>query len=231
MVSSVLVIDDNRDLRESLVQALQARGFDTDSASDGYKALARLERSRPDVAVLDILMPGMSGLTLLETLRDRNMDVPVLLLTEFGGSSDRAVAIERGADDYLNKPFDPAELIARINSLIRRNRTSTDRTIIRVGDVVVDLNKFEVSARGEIAQLTPKARRLMLVLAGRPNEVLSRAFLLEEVWGYGMPTASRTLDQRVAELRKVLAQREVNDPSIVTVPNLGYRLDSSDVQP
>jgi len=187
-------------------------------------ALEVVEKQHPDLIVLDVLMPRADGREVLARLRRGGDWTPVILLTGVGQSGTRADALEKGADDYLNKPFDPAELVARIRAVLRRGqlgRTLTHASCIRGGGLELDRLAKTVTARGQTVQLTPKALALLEYLMVHHGETFSRDHLLEQVWGVEFAITTRAVDHRVAELRKVLGARGLE--VIDTVQGVGYR--------
>lgn len=186
-MSSVLVVDDDPMIRDHLARTLERAGFVAFTAADGVAALEVVEKQHPDLIVLDVLMPRADGREVLARLRRGGDWTPVILLTGVGQSGTRADALEKGADDYLNKPFDPAELVARIRAVLRRGqlgRTLTHASCIRGGGLELDRLAKTVTARGQTVQLTPKALALLEYLMVHHGETFSRDHLLEQVWGW-----------------------------------------------
>jgi DNA-binding response OmpR family regulator len=226
-VHSVLLVDDEPAITGNLAPFLQRAGFDVTVAADGDAALARIQAREPDLVVLDVLMPGTDGRAVLREVRRQGRAVPIILLTQVGESGERAMALEEGADDYLNKPFDPHELVARIRAVLRRgvgtgpSLASAQR--LRSGDVLLDRASQRVFRNGREMTLTPRATALLAYLMAHPDEVLTRERLLEAVWGWTYPTSTRSVDTRVAELRRVLEADSANPELVLTVPGSGYR--------
>ena len=224
---SVLLVDDEPAITGNLAPFLQRAGFDVTVAADGDAALARIQAREPDLVVLDVLMPGTDGRAVLREVRRQGRAVPIILLTQVGESGERAMALEEGADDYLNKPFDPHELVARIRAVLRRGAgtgpslASAQR--LRSGDVLLDRASQRVFRNGREMTLTPRATALLAYLMAHPDEVLTRERLLEAVWGWTYPTSTRSVDTRVAELRRVLEVDSANPELVLTVPGSGYR--------
>jgi DNA-binding response OmpR family regulator len=223
----LLLGDDERAITDQLAPLLERSGFEVRVVHDGGAALSAVETGEPDVVVLDVLMPGMDGREVLRRLRDRGWWSPVVLLTQVGESAERAMALDEGADDYLNKPFDPYELVARIRAVLRRARrglpplASAHR--LRSGPLHLD----RVSRRAWLGDreltITPKASLLLEFLMTHPDELLSRERLLEALWGWDFPASTRAVDNRVAELRRALRDEAVAPRWIETVPGQGYR--------
>lgn len=218
----ILLVDDDEAIRTNLAAYLERGGFRVSVAPEGRTALTMLAAEPPDLAVLDVLMPFVDGREVLRTIRRSGSALPVILLTAVGESDERAAALEEGADDYLNKPFDPQELAARIRAILRRavaglpSLATSPR--LRSGRLHLDRTARRAHLDGEEVTLTPKAFSLLEYLLSHPDEVITRERLLSAVWGYDFPVASRAVDNRVAELRRVLGEG-----SIDTVQGAGYR--------
>ena len=226
----ILLVDDEQDITSNLSAYLSRSGFETSTAGDGEEALQQVEKHPPDLIVLDVLMPKIDGREVLRQLRQSDDWTPVILLTQVGEASERAMALEEGADDYLNKPFDPHELVARMRAVLRRARPG--RPPLSAAWVLTSSNlRFDRQARrAYLAEqeltLTPKALLLLEYLMTHPDELLSRERLLDVVWGWEYPVGSRAVDTRIAELRRVLSDDAADPTFIETVPSLGYRFIS-----
>jgi len=222
----ILLVDDEQDITSNLSAYLNRSGFETSTAGDGEEALQQVKKHPPDLIVLDVLMPKVDG----RQLRQSNDWTPVILLTQVGEASERAMALEEGADDYLNKPFDPHELVARMRAVLRRARPGrpplSAAWILTSGDLRFDRQTRRAYLGAEELTLTPKALLLLEYLMTHPDELLSRERLLDVVWGWEYPVGSRAVDTRIAELRRILAD-DAGDPVFIeTVPSLGYRFIS-----
>jgi DNA-binding response OmpR family regulator len=223
----ILLVDDEEAITANLSPFLQRSGFIVAVAADGEEALRQVAGFGPDLIVLDILMPKMDGREALRRLRQQDNWTPVILLTQVGESTERAMALEEGADDYLNKPFDPHELVARIRAVLRRARpgqpplASAQR--VACGDLSLDRRTRRAYVGSQELRLTPKAVALLEYLMTHPDELLSRDRLLDAVWGWDYPTGTRTVDTRIAELRRVLDDDPSQPRFIETVPGQGYR--------
>ena len=227
-VPTILLVDDEAAITDNLAPLLQRSGFEVVVAHDGDAALSRLRAATPDLVVLDVLLPGMDGRAVLRQVRQERSQVPIILLTQVGEAAERAMALEEGADDYLNKPFDPYELIARIRAVLRRGQSagrsaSGGSSRLRSGAVVLDRTSQRVFKDGREVVLTPRAVVLLAYLMTHPDEVMTRERLLESVWGWSFHTGTRSVDSRVAELRRVLEDDSGNPELITTVPGVGYR--------
>ena len=228
------MVDDEEAITSNLSQLLQRAGFEVMVAGDGRQGLALVETSTPDLVVLDILMPHLNGREMLRTLRQRGDWVPVILLTQVGDSSERTMALGEGADDYLNKPFDPHELIARIQAVLRRVRPGLPplSAARRIGDdrLVLDRTSRRVWLDAQDVPLTPKAVAILEYLMSHAAELISRERLLNTVWGWDYPVGGRVIDTRIAELRKTLKDDASAPRYIETIPGQGYRY-VGDVRP
>ncbi len=211
---------------------LARSGFEVIVATDGLLALDEVDRHAPDVCVLDVLMPGADGREVLRRLRKRDDQVPVLLLTQVGEAVERAMALEEGADDYLNKPFDPHELVARIRAVLRRAGSGSaplaTATELLSGRLRLDRTGRRAWLSKRELTLTPKAFTLLEYLMTHPDEALSRERLLEVLWGFDDAVGTRAVDNRIAELRRALGDNAADPQWIDTVPGAGYRF-SADV--
>jgi DNA-binding response OmpR family regulator len=225
--SKVLVVDDEDHIVELARIYLTREGYEVEGVGDGSQALARFAQIKPDLVVLDIMLPGADGLEICKEIRKQSQ-VPIIMLTARDEVTDKVVGLEVGADDYLTKPFHPQELVARAKALLRRARLEPDAPkLIRAGKLEVDLERHEV--RHELAkiQLRPKEFDLLTLLARHPGRVFQRSELLDLVWGYDFPGYTRTVDVHVQQLREKLAAAGVTEPRIETVWGVGYRLELS----
>ncbi len=229
--SKVLLVDDEEAITSNLAPFFERSGFVVAVAADGEKALSQVSEFDPDLIVLDVLMPRLDGREVLRRLRQAGDWRPVILLTQVGESTERAMALEEGADDYLNKPFDPHELVARIRAVLRRARPGqpplTSAPRLTSGDLSLDRQARRVYLRSAEVRLTPKAVALLEYLMTHPDELLTRDRLLDTVWGWDYPTGTRTVDTRIAELRRVLDDDPTQPRYIETVPGQGYRFVGS----
>lgn len=229
--AKILLVDDEPDITTNLASFLSRSGLITLTASNGEDALQKVEREKPDLIVMDVLMPRMDGREALRRLRRSGNWTPVILLTQVGEAFERAMALEEGADDYLNKPFDPHELVARIRAVIRRARpgqpplSAAWTLVCSAASKVLSLQRRSrrVFMDDKELTLTPKAVLLLEYLMTHPDELLSRERLLDVVWGWDYPVGTRAVDTRVAELRRVLDDDAAAPWLIETVPSQGYR--------
>jgi DNA-binding response OmpR family regulator len=223
----ILLVDDEPAITGNLAPFLERAGFTVAVAADGEGAIRQADRFVPDLIILDVLMPRLDGREALRRLRQAGNWTPIILLTQVGESAERAMALEEGADDYLNKPFDPLELVARVQAVLRRARPGrppiATAQCLRSGDLLLDrLARRAWLNRRELA-LTPKAAALLEYLMTHPDELLSRERLLDAVWGWDYATGTRTVDTRIAELRRVLGDDPAQPRYIETAPGQGYR--------
>lgn len=223
----VLLVDDDATIREHLGPVLERSGLEVEEAGDGPAALAAIARRRPDLVILDVMMPGVDGREVLRRIRAEHDWLPVLLLTRVGESFERAAALDEGADDYLNKPFDPQELLARLRAVLRRASTGTAplsaAESLRAGALRIDRPARRVLLDGVEKQLTPRAFALLEFLMAHPDEVIGRDRLLQTVWGFDAIVTTRAVDHRIAEIRGALGDDASRPVYVETVPGLGYR--------
>jgi DNA-binding response OmpR family regulator len=227
MSSKVLVVDDEDHIVELARIYLTREGYEVEGVGDGSQALARFAQIKPDLVILDIMLPGADGLEICKEIRKQSQ-VPIIMLTARDEVTDKVVGLEVGADDYLTKPFHPQELVARAKALLRRARLEPDAPkLIRAGKLEVDLERHEVRYELAKIQLRPKEFDLLTLLARHPGRVFQRSELLDLVWGYDFPGYTRTVDVHVQQVREKLAAAGVKEPSIETVWGVGYRLELS----
>jgi len=227
----ILIVDDEQALLEAMRPFLMRSGYAVDTAADGEAALDWLQESSADLVILDVLMPGIDGREVLRRMRAQEIWTPVILLTQVGDAAERAIALTEGADDYLNKPYDPHELIARIGAILRRTQLG-QATLATQEVLVAKALRFDRSARiatfnGKRLTLTPRALALLEYFLLHPGELLTRERLLDAVWGWSFATGTRSVDARIAELRKALAEEGAGPEYIETVPAEGYRFTDS----
>jgi DNA-binding response OmpR family regulator len=225
--SKILLVDDEPSITDNLSAFLERAGYSVICAADGEQALRRIETFHPDLMILDVLMPEMNGRALLRTLRSKGNHLPVILLTQVGEAGERAMALEEGADDYLNKPFDPRELLARARAVLRRAQGSpvplSSAWKITSAGLVLDRRARRAALEGRVLALTPKALSLLEYLMTHPDELITRERLLDAVWGWDYPAGTRAVDTRIAELRRALGDEAEEPRFIETVTGEGYR--------
>jgi two-component system response regulator MprA len=215
----VLLVDDDAPVLRMLQRTLGAEGYDVRAAPDGGAALAEVERSAPDLIVLDVSMPGMDGLAVARRLRGRGLAIPILLLTARDSVEDRVAGLDAGADDYLVKPFASEELSARVRALLRRGRAVPE--LLAFADVTLDLASRRGERGGRDLELTGREAELLALLLREPRTVVSRERALEEVWGGEFQARPNVVDRYVAYLRRKLGE----PPLIRTVRGVGFVLD------
>ena len=225
----ILVAEDDRDIAELITHYLHKQGWTTHVASAGDEALAYARRHPVDLVVLDVMLPGLSGLEICRALRgDKKTEgIPIIMVTARAEETDRIVGLEIGADDYLAKPFSPNELVARVRALMRRSkRTDVQMTTLSFGQIIMDLSRHTVSDDGRDVRLTAKEFLLLQYLLEHRGRVLSRDLLLGDVWGYRYTGGTRTVDVHVRRLREKLP---VLVDALVTVKQFGYKLAENEV--
>ncbi|MEZ5964248.1 MAG: response regulator transcription factor [Planctomycetota bacterium] len=226
MTFRLLLVEDDLTLRTALRDAFEGEGYATVVAADGHEARAALRDGRFDLLVLDVMLPGPSGLELLRELRARDGDTPVLLLTARGEESDRVLGLELGADDYVCKPFSLRELLARVKAMLRRRERPQAAFVQRfaLGDAEVDLAAFTVVRAGQTHTLSPKEAAMLTLLRQHGGRAVSRAQFLREVWGGDQFVGDRTIDTHVLNLRQKIEGDPKAPQHLLTVHGVGYRL-------
>jgi two-component system alkaline phosphatase synthesis response regulator PhoP len=224
----LVVVEDEAHLAEVVSDNLRLEGWQVQVAGDGQKALELIRGTRPDLVLLDVMLPGLDGFTVCKTLREAGDQVPILFLTAKSGQGDRLHGLELGGDDYLGKPFDLRELILRVRAILRRTEwmrsPSSAGDVLKLGDARVDFRSYEASAAGRTLQLSSKEILILRCLAERPGEVVARSEILDRVWGYDAFPTTRTIDNFIVRLRRVLEPDPRNPRFIHTVRGTGYRL-------
>ncbi len=223
----LLIADDEADLLAELKPLLERSGFEVVMASDGQQVLDRVPREKPDLIILDVMMPRLNGRETLRRLRQQNDWTPVILLTQVGSPAERAMSLQEGADDYLNKPFEPLELIARVQAVLRRAKGHTQQPLssyrrLVSGELVLDRQTRQVNFRAQPLNLTARGFGLLEYLMLHPGDIVPRERLLDEVWGWANAVETRAVDIRVAELRKALDDDPARPRFIQTVIGEGY---------
>ena len=223
---TILVIDDEKDLIELVRYNLEKEGFDVVGAADGKAGLEVAREHRPDLILLDLMMPGLDGLEVCRRLRadGRTAGIPVILLTAKATEADRVVGLEMGADDYITKPFSPRELVARVKTRLRRAAGGEDLEILRCGDLVVDVPRHEVTWKGKSVVLTAAEFRILRFLAKSPGRVYSRSDILDGAFEKDAAVTDRTIDVHVMAIRKKLGK---GGALLETVRGFGYKLRES----
>jgi len=223
MARTILVVDDEPTLRETLAEALDADGFRVLTAADGREALSRFREHQPDLVVLDLMLPELSGIEVCRIIRAES-GVPIVMLTAKSSELDKVVGLELGADDYVTKPFSLRELTARIRALLRRTEQLAEAPtpLVELGALTVDLAGHRLLRDGELVPLKPKVFELLAYLLRHPGQVLSREQLLEHVWGYDYAGETRTVDVHVHWLRAAIEPAPAEPVYLHTVRGVGY---------
>ncbi len=237
MAETILVVEDERSLQETLVYNLEKQGFTVEVAGDGRTAVEAARRLKPDLIILDIMLPELDGFEVTKILR-RDMSVPILMLTARDDEIDRVVGLEVGADDYLAKPFSMRELLARVKAQLRRaqlvrdeltkatnGETQSSLETLASGNLIINQTRREVLLDGQVLALKPKEYDLLLFFAMHKRQMLSREFLMERVWGWDFTGDSRTVDVHVRWLRQKIEADPAAPNRIVTVRGGGYRFE------
>jgi DNA-binding response OmpR family regulator len=238
MTEKILVVEDELALRETLEYNLARLGYQVFTAADGFEALALVDAQRPDLVLLDLMLPGLDGFEICRRLR-REHSMPVLMLTARADEIDKVVGLEVGADDYLTKPFSMRELLARVKALLRRvqllreeltPREDTSPILpapekLHLGDLIFDATRHEIYRGAELLHLKPKEYELLSYLALHRGRVLTRERILEEVWGWDFSGGTRTVDVHIRWLREKIEDDPANPLRIVTVRGTGYRFE------
>ncbi|MCG8605370.1 response regulator transcription factor [bacterium] len=228
-MKKILIVEDDASLVLGLESALQADGHETVTAATGLEGLDLARTCEPDLLILDLMLPGMSGFEICKRLRDDNITAPVIMLTSKGEEDDKVLGLELGADDYMTKPFSLRELLARVNAHLRRQEISkpaepSESRLEKYSfdDVVMNLKRHEVYKAGKLQQLTNREFRLLEYFVKHPHELLSRDRLLNEIWGYNSYPTTRTVDNHVLRLRKHIETDPERPRYIKTVHGAGY---------
>jgi DNA-binding response OmpR family regulator len=220
-------VEDNPDLAYGLRNNLEIEGYEVDVAADGPSGIARTRSWKPDLMILDLMLPGLDGYRVLRTIRAEGFDHPTLILTARGEESDKVMGFRHGADDYVTKPFGVLELMARVEALLRRATKQATRSqdgFVRFGEIEVERGSRTVRRRGTSVYLAPLEYELLLALYERNGDVASRHELMRQVWGHQADVVSRTVDTHILELRKKLEDDPARPNHILTVRKAGYRL-------
>ena len=226
----ILVVEDEPDIRKLVQYNLTQERFSVLEAEDGEQALKLLQREKPNLVILDLMLPGLSGMELCKLLKQRSetAKLPILMLTAKAGEADRIVGLEMGADDYLAKPFSPREMVARVRAILRRSeaKSATEAApAYEKGALKIDFATYEVFVRGKTVKLTLKEFELLRFLVQNPNRVLNRDQLLDRVWGGETFVTPRTVDVHIRRLRKAVEKDDRKPKWILTVRGVGYKFD------
>ncbi len=229
MSAKILVVDDEPSIVKSIQYSLEKEGYQVTTASDGQAAVEAARREKPNLVILDVMLPSLDGYEVCRQIR-AEMPIPIIMLTAKGEEIDKVVGLEIGADEYVTKPFSLRELLARIKALLRLvaryqevKQVQPDR--IEIGDLVIDTARHEVTLSGKVLNLTLKEYELLKLMALNANKVLSREFLIEQVWGYDFTGEGRTVDVHIHWLREKIEKDPNNPMRIQTVRGVGYRFE------
>ncbi|MEO2076676.1 MAG: response regulator transcription factor [Bacillus sp. (in: firmicutes)] len=219
----ILVVDDDRHILDLVSIHLTQAGYQVLKAENGIQALGILESELPDLAIVDVMMPGIDGIELTKTIRNDHVDIPVLLLTAKRELEDKEKGFLAGSDDYIVKPFEPKELLFRITAILRRYDKPAD-TKLQVGSLTINRKRFEVTAGTSTLLLPLKEFELLSLLASKPNQVYERAAIMEKIWGYDYEGDEQTLNTHIKRIRERLS-KIASDVEITTVRGVGYKLE------
>lgn len=221
----VLICDDQQSVHETVGEYLKLNGINYISAYDGIEAIERCKEYKPDLILLDLMMPKMFGEEVCKEIR-KNSDVPIIMLSAKDDTIDKILGLEIGADDYITKPFSPREVVTRIKTVLRRSTTSTvkEECHIKFRDLDINLDTHEVKLKGESIKITPKEMKILYMLASSPGSIFNREHILSEVWGYDYFGDTRVVDTQIKRLRKKL-QRDDLSWEIRSVYGVGYKLE------
>ncbi|WP_158862817.1 MtrAB system response regulator MtrA [Leifsonia sp. AG29] len=222
MTSRILVVDDDTALAEMIGIVLRTEGFDPVFCEDGAQAVETFRSAKPDLVLLDLMLPGLDGIEVCSRIRAES-GTPIIMLTAKSDTADVVKGLESGADDYMVKPFNPKELVARIRTRLRPAPATPPAELLRVGDLTVDVAGHEVRRDDERIALTPLEFDLLLALASKPQQVFTREMLLEQVWGYHYKADTRLVNVHVQRLRAKVEQDPDNPKIVMTVRGVGYR--------
>jgi two-component system alkaline phosphatase synthesis response regulator PhoP len=219
----ILVVEDDPKILKLLSSDLELEGYSVLTAKDGVEGLEQAKNMKPDLIILDVMMPKMNGYDVCRALRKDGSDIPIIMLTAKGQEAEKVVGLEIGADDYVTKPFGGMELMARVKALLRRHKRELDKIeTITFDDVSVDFKKMEASKKGKPIALTAKEFQILELLVRHRGEVVSRQKFLEDIWGYEEMPSTRTVDNQMATLRQKLSPKDV-EVYIRTVHGVGYK--------
>jgi two-component system response regulator MtrA len=225
-MTHIMVVDDDQDLAEMLGIVLTGAGYEVDLVNSGDQVMSVFQANKPDLVLLDVMLPGLNGIEVAKEIRTQSM-VPIVMLTAKGDTQDVVLGLEAGADDYMIKPFNPSELLARIKVRLRRT-ASAESTTLTIGDVQIDQVAHTIVSRGKTIPLTRLEFDLLVALAKEPGRVFTREALLDEVWGYQNATDTRLVNVHIQRLRAKI-EVDVDNPQIIlTVRGVGYKAGSSE---
>lgn len=225
--TKILIVDDEKHIAELISLYLTKEGFETREVYDGRKAMDEFYSFKPELALLDLMLPGVDGYQICTTIR-KNSDVPIIMLTARSDTFDKVLGLEMGADDYIVKPFEPKEMVARVKAVLRRyekSETKEDNKTVSFDNLKISLNDYTVIYHGESLSFPPKELELLYFLAENKNQVFTREQLLDKIWGYEYVGDSRTVDVHIKRIREKLNKGDENW-SIKTVHGVGYKFET-----
>ena len=223
-MTKILVVDDEKKIVEIVRAYLEREGYEVSAAYDGKSALEAVKRMPPDLVVLDLMLPQISGWDVCRALR-ADSNIPIIMLTARDDVTDKIVGLELGADDYMTKPFDPKELVSRVKAVLRRSAANrVPKAVLKVADLTIDLDKRDVRRHGESIELTPMEFDLLASLAQNPGRVFSRMQLLDKVQGVAYEGYERTIDSHIKNLRKKIEPDSSQPRYVITVHGVGYKV-------
>lgn len=226
MNNKILIVEDEKDIRDLIIYALEAKGYETISTDDGEKALKMLKENKPDLVILDWMLPSVSGLEICRNIRrDKNIkNIPIIMLTAKITEDDKILGLDSGADDYITKPFSTAELSSRVKAILRRTERNNSKKL-KYADIEMDLIAHKIIRNGRKIKLGPKEYKLLKNFLEQPHRVFSRDQLLDRIWGENIYVEPRTVDVHIRRLRKAItADNEIN--IIRTIRDAGYSLEA-----
>ena len=226
MSKKILIVEDEADLAQILAEYLQRDGFVATTIADGLVAMAELQRAPPDLLLLDLMLPGMDGISILRELR-KTSELPVIMVTARSDEIDRLLGLELGADDYICKPYSPREVVARVKTVLRRTQAAAGATATVAGSVLeIDAEALQACVGGRKLELTPKEFRLLQVLAARPGRVFSRAQLLDALYADNLEVSERAIDSHLKNLRRKLAPAFPDEEPIRSIYGIGFAFEA-----
>ena len=225
MKEKILIIEDQEDLVKGLILNLEDEGYEVDYALDGKEGLGKALKEKPDLILLDIMLPGMNGLEICKELRQNKLDIPIVMLTAKGDEIDKVIGLEIGADDYISKPFSIRELLARVKAHLRRENRGGESVaeVIQLESLKIDFGQFKIIRKGKEIGLTSLEVDVLRYLIGHDGKVVSRDDLLDKIWGYEKYPTTRTIDNHILKLRKKIEIDPNHPRHILTVYGGGYR--------
>jgi DNA-binding response OmpR family regulator len=228
---NILIIEDEPSVALALRDSLESEGYAVRTAADGSEgfriASAEKQTTAPDLIILDLMMPKMNGLEVCQRLRAVGMETPIIMLTARSEASDAAFGLKLGADDYIPKPFDVSELLARVEALLRRAGWKQNKEAVSIGDVELDLRRLQATKNGKPLDLSPREFEILQLLIANANETVTREQMLHHIWGEHASLYTRTIDAHITRLRHKLEENPANPQHIITVHRVGYRLIAS----